>query len=324
MLAAGMPSTDPWRFQVHPEVWLLVASLIAAYVYLVRVVGPRVVRPGEPVVTKRQRWCFVATMLLLLVASDWPMHDIAEEYLYSAHMLQHMILTYFMPPLALLATPTWLMRLLIGNGRAYAVLRWLTKPVVAGFAFNIIIMVSHIPGVVNASTGTPVLHYSIHFGLVMLSLLMWMPLVGPLPELQLGPGGKMVYLFAQSVVPTVPAGWLTFAEKAVYKHYDHPVRVFGSSVVNDQQIAGVIMKIGGSVFLWAVIIFFFFKRFTAGFDKDNDNSYVRPTDAPTPTLADVADATGDDGDDGDDGVLTYEQVTAAFERSAPIPERPSR
>ena len=59
-----------------------------------------------------------------MVASDWPIHDIGEQYLYSAHMLQHMMLTYFLPPLALLATPEWLLRVLVGNGRAYAVLRW--------------------------------------------------------------------------------------------------------------------------------------------------------------------------------------------------------
>ena len=49
---------------------------------------------------------------MLCAASDWPLHDISEEYLYSAHMLQHMMLTYFLPPLVLLATPEWLLRVL--------------------------------------------------------------------------------------------------------------------------------------------------------------------------------------------------------------------
>ena len=71
----------------------------------------------------------------------------------------------------------------------------------------------------------------------------------------------MIYLFVQSVVPTVPAGWLTFADGVVYKHYDEPVRVWGISVTDDQQLAGAIMKIGGSMFLWAIIVFMFFKRF---------------------------------------------------------------
>ena len=53
MLAAV---TDPnvWRFRPHPEVWLLVAFLIGAYIYAVQVIGPRLVRPGQPVVRGQQ------------------------------------------------------------------------------------------------------------------------------------------------------------------------------------------------------------------------------------------------------------------------------
>ena len=65
----------------------------------------------------------------------------------------------------------------------------------------------------------------------------------------------MIYLFLMSVVPTVPAAWLTFAEGAVYKHYDIAVRVWGLSVTTDQQVAGAIMKTGGAVFLWSIVVF---------------------------------------------------------------------
>ena len=54
-------------------------------------------------------------MLLLFAASTWPIHQLGEDYLYSAHMLQHMMLSYFMPPLVLLATPEWLLRILVGK-----------------------------------------------------------------------------------------------------------------------------------------------------------------------------------------------------------------
>ena len=99
---------DPWRFQLHIEVWVLVAFLISSYVYVVRVLGPRAVPAGEPVVTRSQLTAFVAGIAILWFSTDWPMHDIAEEYLYSVHMFQDMALTYFMPPLVVLATPQWL------------------------------------------------------------------------------------------------------------------------------------------------------------------------------------------------------------------------
>ena len=113
--------TDPFRFQAHLDVWLLVAVLTGAYVYMVRVVGPHAVAAGQQVVTRRNVAAFVAAMVMLWLASDWPIHDIGEQYLYSVHMLQHMMLSYFLPPLALLATPEWLLRVLVGDGRLYAV-----------------------------------------------------------------------------------------------------------------------------------------------------------------------------------------------------------
>jgi putative membrane protein len=305
MLAA---ITDPnvWRFRAHPEVWLLVASLIGCYVYAVRVIGSRLVARGQPVVTRKQIFCFVAGIALLWAAADWPIHDIGENNLYSVHMLQHMTLSYFAPPLLLLATPEWLMRLIVGDGRVYAAVRWLTKPVVAAVIFNLIIMVVHIPGLVNAAVTNGPLHYSLHLGLVLASLLMWMPVCGPLPEVRLGPAGKMLYLFAQSFVPTVPAAWLVFADGVVYQSYDHLPRVFGLSVVDDQQIAGVLMKIGGSLFLWAVCTVLFFNRFMKNWEQEN--AYGRRR---IPDIEIVG---------HDEEPLTFDQVEEEFERVPPAPE----
>ena len=290
---AANPLLDPWRFQAHPELWLLVGFLIGAYVYSVRVIGPQAV-PSGPVVTRRNITAFVAAMTVLWIASDWPMHDLAEEYLYSMHMLQHMALSYFVPPLALLALPEWMFRALIGEGRAYRVVRWFAKPVIAGVLFNVVVMVTHIPGLVNRSASSSPLHYSLHVLVVTSALLMWIPICGPAAEFRIGYGGKMIYLFLMSIVPTVPAGWLTFAEGTVYKHYDTPIRVWGMSVATDQQVAGAIMKIGGSIFLWSIVIFMFFKRFAGNFNAEQN--YVRDT------------------------TLTFEEVERAFENTPPAPE----
>lgn len=265
----GVTFADPWRFQANPEVYVLVAFLIGAFVYSVRVIGPRAVAAGERIVSGVNVGCFVGAMALLFAASTWPVHQIGEDYLYSVHMLQHMMLSYFMPPLVLLATPTWLIRLLVGSGRTWRVVKFMTKPVVAAVLFNIVVMVTHVPPVVNASVQSAPLHYGLHTLLVLSALLMWMPVVGPFPELRISHAAKPIYLFVQSVVPTVPAGWLTFAEGVVYKHYNQPVRVWGISPTDDQQIAGAIMKIGGSIFLWTLVVFYFFRRFATNWREDN-------------------------------------------------------
>lgn len=288
---------DPWKFQWHPEVWVLVGFLTCAYIYMVRVIGPKAVPAGQPAVTRFNIGCFVGAMAMLWFASDWPMHDIGEEYLYSVHMLQHMVLSYFMPPLVLMATPQWLLRVLIGDGKLYRVVQFMCRPVTAALVFNTVIVVTHIPSVVNASVANGPLHYSLHFAVVMASLLMWMPVVGPIPEFQIGPLPKCIYLFIQSLVPTIPAAWLTFADGVVYKVYDGPVRVWGISVQTDQQVAGAIMKIGGGLFLWAVIVWYFFRHFAKGYMSSNsyrrdplttaDADPIDGYDAPTLTTADV-------------------------------------
>lgn len=269
-MLAAVPFADPWRFQANVEVYLLVAFLIGAYVYMVRVIGPSAVTDGRPVVTRKNIICFIGAMMLLFAASTWPIHQIGEGYLYSVHMLQHMMLSYLMPPLVLLATPEWLLRVLVGQGRLYRAVCFAARPVVAGIAFNVIVMVTHIPGVVNASTTNGALHYALHLLVVLSAVLMWMPVVGPFKELHMGYAGKMIYLFLQSVVPTVPAAWLTFAEGAVYSHYgNQPVRVWGISVTNDQQLAGAIMKLAGGMYLWSIVIFMFFRRFARGWKEEN-------------------------------------------------------
>ena len=113
----------------------------------------------------------------------------------------------------------------------------------------------------------------------------------------MGYAGKMVYLFAMSIIPTVPAGWLTFAEGPVYKRYDIPVRVWAIDVINDQQMAGAIMKVGGTMFMWSIIVFMFFRRFGAGFEESQSYRRARP--------------------------LTYEEVTDVFDRT-PAPHEPER
>jgi len=293
---AANPLLDPWRFQAHPEIWLLILFLIGAYTYAVKVIGPQAGVPKDQTLSRKNLITFIGAIGLLWVSTDWPMHDISEEYLYSVHMFQHMVLAYFVPPLVLLAIPEWLFRAVIGEGKAYRFVKRLSKPIVAGLLFNVVVMITHIPGLVNRSAESSPLHYAMHILVVSTALCMWSPICSPAKEFHIGYAGKTIYLFLMSVVPTVPAAWLTFAEDSVYKHYDIPIRVWGLSTETDQQLAGAVMKTGGSLFLWAIVIFIFFKRLAKGFYKDQ--SYVPEEEAP----------------------LTFSEVEKAFSQSKPPQE----
>ena len=309
-MLAAVPFADPWRFQPNVEVYLLVAFLVAAYVYAIRVIGPKAVRHDEQVVSRREVSCFVVAMLVLFIASTWPIHQIGEDYLYWMHMVQHLMLSHFLPPLVLMATPEWLLRLLVGTGGTYRVVRFLTRAVVAAVIYNGVVMLLHIPGVVNTSTTSGVLHFGLHLLVVTSATLMWAPIVSPMREFQISPAGKMIYLFLLGVVPTVPASWLAIADKPVYSHYgNQPVRVWGISALDDQQIAGIIMKAGTGYFLWTIIIVVYVTRF--GRDA-GDNTYRRGGRMPS------AEITGND-----EKMLTYRDVTEVFERSeAPTESHP--
>ena len=293
---AANPLLDPWRFQAHPEIWLLIVFLIGAYTYAVKVIGPQAGVPKDQTLSRKNLIAFIGAIGLLWFSTDWPMHDISEEYLYSVHMFQHMVLAYFVPPLVLLAIPEWLFRAVIGEGKAYRFVKRLSTPIVAGLLFNVVVMITHIPGLVNRSAESSPLHYAMHILVVSTALCMWSPICSPAKEFQIGYAGKTIYLFLMSVVPTVPAAWLTFAEDSVYKHYDIPIRVWGLSTETDQQLAGAVMKTGGSLFLWAIVIFIFFKRLAKGFYKDQ--SYVPEEEAP----------------------LTFSEVEKAFSQSTPPQE----
>ena len=243
-------------YQLHPEVWLLVAALLGMGVYAVRVIGPKVVPAGQPVASRRQVGWFFAGLAVLWLASEWPIHDIAEERLYFVHMVQHILLSLVAAPMFLLATPTWLAKLVVGQGRW---LRRLCHPVVAGGLFNAVAIFFHWQNTVNASVENGAVHFGLHLLLVASSLLMWMPVCGPLADLRLSLPGQMIYLFLMSIVPTIPAAWLTLAEGAVYSSYDRPERLWGLSVTTDQQIAGLIMKLVAGFYLWGIIVALFFR-----------------------------------------------------------------
>lgn len=302
----------PWEFEAHPAVWLLIAGIVFLGYYAVRQIGPMVVPAGQTVVTKRQKRCFVLAVFLLWVAADWPMHDIAEEHLYSVHMGQHLLIAFVVPPLMLLAMPEWLARLIvIDGGVASRALRVLTRPVVAAVIFNALQILSHWAAVVNLSVENGVFHYTIHLAVFFSALLMWFPVVGPLPELQMSEPGKMVYLFASSIVPTVPAGWLTFAEGVVYSAYDHAEPLWGISPTDDQQAAGAVMKVIGGFYLWALITFRYFRFASGRREADLVARRTRKQPPPKPKRVGAVAITPD---------LTFGDVQRAFDEN-PEPPR---
>lgn len=277
----------PWTWVPRPTVWFLIVGLAVLYWYAVTRIGPRANVVGETIVSRAQVGWFAAAMVVLWLASDWPLHDIGENYLYSAHMAQHLLLSLVFPPMAWLATPTWLARMLIGSGLAYRTLRRLARPLVAALIFNAVVVLQHWPVVVNTSVANGTFHYGVHLVVVLTSLLMWLPIAGPLPELRPSLAVQMIYLFGQSIIPTVPTGFLVFAESTVYRAYDVPFRLWGLSTTYDQQLAGALMKVVGGMYLWTVIAVLFVRFATRHVHDDRASGATLDRRAPSSPPAQV-------------------------------------
>lgn len=250
----------PWH--PHPDVWLLIAVLAAGYAFALRRIGPESVHPIERVATRRQILSFGTGLVALWVAADWPVHDLAEGYLYSVHMVQHLLISLVAAPLLLLGTPDWLQRRLLRPRVAFGAVRFLGRPIVALVVFNGVIALTHVPVVVDRSVRSEAAHFAVHAVLFGAALCMWMPVLGRLIELpRLSYPGRMFYLFLMSLVPTVPASFLTFGRTVLYPFYETVPRLWGISALSDMRVAGLIMKLVGGFLLWGVIAWYFFKWF---------------------------------------------------------------
>jgi putative membrane protein len=253
--AVAYPSWTP-----HPDVWLLVGLFAAGYAIAIVRLGPRWSTPGLPVVTRFQVACWSIGVFAMWVASDYPIHDIGERYNFSVHMVQHLIYSMVVAPLLLLGLPAWLMRRVLAPRWLFDTVRTLSRFIPALVIFNLVLVFTHWPLVVNEALDSGLVHFLIHALLLVSSLIVWMPIVSPLPEIpRLAPVMQMLYLFAWSVVPTVPASFLTFGASPLYKFYEHVPHLFGFSTLEDQQAAGLIMKIGAGLLLWAIIAVVFFR-----------------------------------------------------------------
>jgi len=248
------------RFQAHPDVWLLCLGIYGGYLYALSAWGPRHA-PGRRAATRSQLTCFTAGVVMIWLAADWPVHDLAEDYLYSVHMVQHMAFQLVAAPLLILGMPGWLLRRLLRPRPVAAVVRAATKPLAALAIVNAFVAVSHTQFFVDTTVRSGWLHVLAHITLVGFSLIMWWPVLSPLPELpHLADPQRMVYLFAHSIVPTVPASFLTFLSRPLYETYSSFPRIVGwLDPLADQQLAGLLMKIAGGLFLWGVIAVLFFR-----------------------------------------------------------------
>jgi len=280
--ATGEPWT--WVWKAYPGVWLFVMLLATGY-YLAcsRAAEPRSgddpsgETPARP--SPRQVLCFVAGLTCIWLALDWPIGPLGAGYLASVHTASDILLCLVVPPLLLLGLPRELLVRAATASRFGAVLRFVARPLIAFGVFNAILFVTHVPDVVDALMPTQWGAFAVDLGWLVGGLALWWAVMAPAPEVvRMSPPLKMAYLFAATLLPTVPAAFLTFASYPLFGVYELAPRVSEMSALSDQQVAGLMMKIIGDLPLWFAFGVVFFR-----WAKASEGSNPMHPSAPYPT-----------------------------------------
>lgn len=245
----------PWRWEARPDVWVLMAAIGATYWWVTTRLRPRL--DGPPAAPSRSMVLrFGVGLLLLWIAVDWPMDRLGDDFLFSAHMAQFVLITMIAVPLMIVGIPGWVLAELTAPARPQ--LQVLCKPPIALGIFQITLVVTHLPPVVALYTSSSLVHFGLHALWIGAAGLFWQPIIGNQPfATPLKHGSRVVYLIAATVIPTVPASFLTWATTPIYDSYAEAPRVWGLGPIEDLQLAGIIMKLGGGFILWGVIAWTF-------------------------------------------------------------------
>ena len=232
MAQTYLPLTEVAPFNPHYDVLILVAALVVGYLYAVRRIGPYKVAEGVAPVTTRQMVWFFGGVAALFVAAWWPIHDLGEESMFTFHMIEHLIIGLVVPPMLLLGTPRWLAEMIGGGPRVLPIVKRLSRPVPAFFLYSIILVGIHWPAVNELMVTSDFAHFAIHAVFFTSAMFMWMPVLSPMPS-----------------VPRIDI-YATFP------------KLWGFDTITDQTVAGLIMKLVGGLYLWAIIAVIWFRWYS--------------------------------------------------------------
>ena len=241
-----------------PPVFLTTMVILSAIVYIRGWFVIRKTRPAQFPAGRLAAFLFGLAILWLAIGS--PMDGFADALL-SAHMVEHLLLMSFVPPLLLLGDPQ--VPLLRGLPRIVTVRllgplfrlkalrtlgRFLTRPLVAWLAMNLIFLGWHVPSAYDFALEHERWHDFEHICFLSSSILFWWPVIRPWPTSARYPGWFMLpYLVGADIVNTALSAFLAFCDRTVYSYYLTKPNPFHIAPMTDQVVGAVIMWVVGSL-----------------------------------------------------------------------------
>lgn len=215
--------------------------------------------PNSAPPSKWQFTSFFLGLLAFAVALLTPLEPLSDSFLFSAHMVQHILISVVGPPLILLGVPRWLYEVIAaGAGRAWKVWLFITGPILGFLLFHGAFSFVHFPEFYNAALRNENIHILEHVLIWTTAFIGWWCVLAPTRELGALPRPmKGLYLLAGTVPGQIVGAIITFADGVIYDEYLHANRVWGLSPMADQQIGGLLMWVGvGTFFFVAAMVVF--------------------------------------------------------------------
>jgi len=239
----------------------LAPIVLVAVAYAVR--ARTLARRGQPVPSWRIA-LFALGVVLLLVAVASPVAAVAEEELFSFHMVQHLLLGD-LAPLCLLAGLTGpLLRPLLALPGVMR-LRVLANPFVALPIWAANLALWHLPALYEASVRNDAVHALQHVAFFTAGIVLWLPVLETLPAPEwFGTGAKLAYIVGVRLVGTVLANVFVWAGEPFYDVYDAGGEYLGLSPDADQSLAGSLMMLEGSLVTVVAIAWLFLRMAQEG------------------------------------------------------------
>jgi cytochrome c oxidase assembly factor CtaG len=254
----------------HPQIqWFADPAVLAplALVVFIYVRRFREVRreaaEGDRAAARGATWphalAFAGCMLALLAALVTPIDGLGEDYLFSAHMFQHVLLGDIAPLLLLLSLSRVILRpvtrRLVGIERA---LGPIASPITAIVIWLGTMYLWHIPALYDAAIQHPLVHALEHLSFFAAGIALWWPLVQPIPMRRGLTGLQPLAYIAGAKGGLAALGLvLAWSSTAFYPFYEDAPRIWGLTAVEDQNVAGVIMMVEQSLTLVMVLVWVF-------------------------------------------------------------------
>jgi putative membrane protein len=253
---------SPDEFSVHLSTVIGLVGLGALYLWRARHAPPDVA-DRSPTASQRALF-FVGLATIFLSLNGW-LHDVSDFYLFSAHMVQHLVLTLVAPPLLIMGTPGWMLRPALRWPGVAPVARFITNAPAAYVIFNVVLIGWHLPPMYEFALEHHSVHIAQHLCFMVSATIMWWPILSPMPELpRLSYPLQMLYLFLMTIPMSLTAVCIGYSDHLLYPFYAAAPRLWGITPMQDQLIGALIMWIPGGLFFFAVISVIFFRWQQAG------------------------------------------------------------